>query len=315
MGGHVSGEVASKLVCDQSMQHFVATAGKAEDKVTTVLGVSNESLELAIRSDSKLSGMGCTLVAAYLDSDGVRWASVGDSSLLLFRGGRLYRLNENHSLGALLDKQAAAGLITHEEAQKSPNRHSLRSALTGGPIVAADVAQTPQSVLPGDWVIVASDGLDTLTADEIASAIGRASSGTPAALAQDLLNQVGRRAVPNQDNTSVIAVKTHAGTTQLIRKVGQQDRTSNGTGPNHRRDTEVIPSMIHGTLIGQVKHKARAAPTVVIQRPVRKSKILGLVGLCFVVIMVICALYYLPQMPRNGSDSDRTEATSATKKD
>src|SRR5262249_14153674 len=241
MGGHVSGEVASKLVCDQSMQHFLAAPGEPEDKIKTVLNASNETLANAIRSNSKLSGMGCTLVTAYLDSGGVRWASVGDSSLLLFRGGQLFRLNDNHSLGALLDKQAAANLITYEEAQNSPNRHSLRSALTGSPIAMSDIAQTPQSVLPGDWVIVASDGLDTLTGDEIATAIGNASTGSPADLTRNLLDQVGRKAVPNQDNISVIAVKVHAGKTALMR-VDRQNHASNGADDtaNRKRDTEVI---------------------------------------------------------------------------
>jgi protein phosphatase len=295
MGGHVSGEVASKLVCDQSMQHFLSPPREPEGKIKTVLNVSNESLASAIQSNAKLSGMGCTLVAAYLDSEGVRWASVGDSSLLLFRGDQLYRLNDNHSLGALLDKQAAASLITYEEAQNSPNRHSLRSALTGGSIAMTDIVHTPQSMLPGDWVIVASDGLDTLTADEIATAIGNASAGTPADLTRNLLDQVGRKAVPNQDNASVIAVRVHAGQTAYMR-VNQQDPASNGAeaGPDRKSDTEVITSMIHGTLIGQVKNKASAAPTMVIRRrpaPARTTGF-GTVATLFLVLVLASAFFF-----------------------
>jgi serine/threonine protein phosphatase PrpC len=294
MGGHVSGEVASKLVCDQSMQHFLTPPGEPEGKIKTVLNASNASLANAIRSNSKLSGMGCTLVAAYLDSEGVRWASVGDSSLLLFRGDQLYRLNENHSLGALLDRQAAASLITYEEAQNSPNRHSLRSALTGGPIAISDIVYTPQSTLPGDWVIIASDGLDTLTADEIATAIGNASTGTPADLTRNLLDQVGRKAVPNQDNTSVIAVRVHAGKTAYMR-VGQQDQASNATEatPDRKSDTEVITSMIHGTLIGQVKNKTLAPPTVVIRRvaPARSTGFRSVAAL-FLVLVLASAFFF-----------------------
>ena len=293
MGGHVSGEVASKLVCDESMQHFLTPPREPEGKIKTVLNVSNESLANAIRSNSKLSGMGCTLVAAYLDSEGVRWASVGDSSLLLFRGDQLYRLNDNHSLGALLDKQAAASLITYEEAQNSPNRHGLRSALTGSPIAISDIVHTPQSMLPGDWVIVASDGLDTLTADEIATAIGNASTGTPADLTRNLLDQVGRKAVPNQDNTSVIAVRVHAGKTAYMR-VDQQDRASNVTEALDRKsDTEVITSMIHGTLIGQVRNKTPAAPTAVIRRsaPARSTGF-GTLATLFLVLVLASAFFF-----------------------
>src|SRR5262245_26875126 len=154
MGGHVSGEIASKLACEECVQHFSAMPGELDDKIATVLEVSNASLGKAIASNAKLSGMGCTLVAAYVDRDGVRWASAGDSALLLFRSDRLYRLNDNHSLGALLDKQAAQNVITYEEAHNSPNRQSLRSALTGSPITIADIVRSPQTVLPADWLIL-----------------------------------------------------------------------------------------------------------------------------------------------------------------
>jgi protein phosphatase len=318
MGGHVSGEVASKLACDQSMQHFSAP-GEPADKIKNVLSASNASLEHAIRSDSKLAGMGCTLVAAYLDSDGVRWASVGDSSLLLFRGGELYRLNDNHSLGALLDKQAAARVITYEEANNSPNRHSLRSALTGGPIAIEDIAHTPQSVLPGDWVIVASDGLDTLTGDEIATAIGNASAGTPADLTRNLLEQVGRRAVPNQDNTSVIAVKIHAGAyNEAIQRVDRQSPASADSDRNG--DTEVIVSMIHGTLIGQLKNETSGPPTVLIRQPAKRAGVARVAAL-FVVVTLASALFFaliiemFASQKSGGPNSEGIEHAPATKPD
>ena len=297
MGGHVSGEVASKLVCDQSLQHFLTMPGEPEDKIKTVLDASNGSLERAIRTDSKLSGMGCTLVVAYLNSEGVRWASVGDSSLLLFRGGELHRLNQNHSLGALLDKQAAAGLITSEEARNSPNRHGLRSALIGGPISLCDIAHSPQSVLSGDWVIIASDGLETLTADEIATAIGSASAATPGDLTRRLLDQVDRRALSNQDNTSVIAVKVHTGKTAVPRG-DRQHHASNGTGtPSDRnREAGASVSMIHGTLIGQDKNKKRH------RRPpsARRSGVPGLAAL-FVVFVLASALFFVIFLEMLGS--------------
>jgi protein phosphatase len=292
MGGHVSGEVASKLVCDQSMQHFLTPPGEPEGKLKTVLNASNESLANAIRSNSKLSGMGCTLVAAYLDSEGVRWASVGDSSLLLFRADQLYRLNDNHSLGALLDKQAAASLITYEEAQNSPNRHGLRSALTGGPIAISDIALTPQSVLPGDWVILASDGLDTLSGDEIATAIGTANTGIPADLARNLLDQVGRKEAPNQDNTSVVAVRVHARVDKgVTERSDRQGHVSNGAKVAADRDSDTEVIEIHGTLIGQAKNKSPAAPTVLIRRPAAaRSRAFG--TLATIIWMLVLASAY-----------------------
>jgi len=299
MGGHVSGEVASKLVCDHSLQHFLTMPGDAEDKIKSVLDAANESLANAIQSNAKLSGMGCTMVAAYFDNEGVRWASVGDSSLLLFRSGQLYRLNDNHSFGALLDKQATANLITYDEAHNNPNRHSLRSALTGGPIAISDIVHTPQSVLPGDWVIIASDGLDTLTGDEIATAIGNTSAGTPTELTRSLLDQVARKALPTQDNTSVVAVRVHARKTAVLRSDGQnQARNGIEATSDRDRDSKVIASMIRGTLIGGVKNKMPAAPTVVIRRPARSPATarragLGTLATLFMVLVLVSAVFFI----------------------
>jgi hypothetical protein len=167
--------------------------------------------------------------------------------------------------------------------------------LTGGPIAIADIAHTPQSVLPGDWLIVASDGLHTLTGDEIATAIGNASAASPADLTRNLLEEVSRRAVPNQDNTSIIAVKVHAGSTVVLR-VDRHDQANDGTGAasDRRRDTEVIASMIHGTLIGQVKNKTPAAPTVVIRgpAPARRAGV-GRLAALFLVFTLASALFFV----------------------
>jgi serine/threonine protein phosphatase PrpC len=290
MGGHVSGEVASNLVCEECVQHFSTTSGDLEEKIATVVGASNASLERAIHSNARLSGMGCTLVAAYLDRDGIRWASVGDSALLLFRNDRLYRLNDNHSLGALLDKQADANLITYEEAHNSPNRHSLRSALTGSPIAITDIMHCPQSVLPADWVILSSDGLDTLTGDEIATIVGDFRDRAPADLAQELLDEVGRRAVPNQDNTSVVAVRIHA-TKHDRTHPGPRGEVANGADTSGRvasRDTEVIVPTIHGTLVGRVKHERPADPTVLIRQH-RRVRGLGLSAATVAVVLLLVA--------------------------
>jgi PPM family protein phosphatase len=257
MGGHVSGEVASRLVCDKCVEYFQTVDGEPASKLEHALLASNDSLELAIRSDHRLSGMGCTLVLAYLDPDGLRWASVGDSQLLIFRNNRLYRLNDDHSLGALLDQQAEARVISFEEARGSPHRRSLRSAMTGGKIALADIERDPQQLIAGDWVIVASDGLESLTGSEIASIIRE--NGTrnhPLDIAEKLLEAVDSLKLPTQDNTSVIAIRVQEASDDKTQLMGKLD------GPHHPH--EVANSSIteplaprRGHVIGQVSEDVR----------------------------------------------------------
>jgi PPM family protein phosphatase len=207
MGGHVAGEIASKLACAHYVKAFSSEQGPVERRLEHSLIASNDAIDNAIRKDGSLKGMGCTLVAAYVDRDGLRWVSVGDSMLLLFRNGELRRLNADHSLGALLDKHAEANIITSEEARNSPQRRTLRSALIGAPIGLRELTLRPTPLQHGDWLIIASDGLETLSGNEKASIISQHNDGPAEGLIKTLLREVTRRRVENQDNTSLVVVR------------------------------------------------------------------------------------------------------------
>jgi PPM family protein phosphatase len=207
MGGHVAGEIASKLACAHYVKAFSSEQGPVERRLEHSLIASNDAIDNAIRKDGSLKGMGCTLVAAYVDRDGLRWVSVGDSMLLLFRNGELRRLNADHSLGALLDKHAEANIITPEEARSSPQRRTLRSALIGAPIGLRELTLRPTPLQHGDWLIIASDGLETLSGNEKASIISQHHDGPAEGLIKTLLREVTRRRVENQDNTSLVVVR------------------------------------------------------------------------------------------------------------
>lgn len=168
---------------------------------------SNFAIRDAAKENPALKGMGCTIVAGYLDPDGLTWASVGDSALLMYRNGELSRLNADHSHGAMLDKQVEAGIISAEVAQNDRRRRALRSALTGNDIPIEEIEPDAYPLFPGDWVILASDGLLTLSGDEIATVINKHENESPSALADALLSEVAAKQAPHQDNTTIIAVK------------------------------------------------------------------------------------------------------------
>jgi len=208
MGGHVSGELASRLACDNFIEdHLSETAGNKGDALGRALAASNAAIRDAVAADNRLKGMGCTLVASYLDGDGLRWASVGDSALLIYRNGELTRLNADHSHGAMLDKQVEAGIITAEVAQSDRRRRALRSALTGSDIPIQEIEAEAYSLYPDDWVILASDGLLTLSGDEIATVIAGHAHDKPARVADALISAVTAKNAPHQDNTTVVAVR------------------------------------------------------------------------------------------------------------
>ncbi|MEQ1694258.1 MAG: protein phosphatase 2C domain-containing protein [Hyphomicrobiaceae bacterium] len=318
MGGHVSGETASDLACRETIRHFTQTNGEPAARLEEALYAANGSIMREINANSKLAGMGCTLIAAYLDQTGLRWVSVGDSIIYLFRRNRLYRLNEDHSFGALLDKQAKAQVISLDEAQMSPHRRSLRSAVTGAKIPLVDLEREPNHIAPGDWLLVASDGLDTLAPDVVATVVSQYVNRDPQFVVDSILECVRRRNVQNQDNTSIIAIKVEA------RETVSSELPTNG-GQTLRLDfdslddkTEIITPMRRGEIVAHVSTpEGRSSPTERLRtrstsrRPIVRALCILLAALVLVSGLVIyrTGLTWIDQAPNSHVAKDIPSST------
>ena len=210
MGGHVGGERASTTACRGFLEAVSAIAGAASDHLLEALTAANDAIRHETVVEPGLHGMGCTLIGAVFsgtgNTAGLRWVSVGDSRLFLFRKGKLYQLNEDHSLAPLLDELAAQGELTREQALEHPRRHHLRSALTGDPIELVDHADETMELLVDDCVVLASDGIDTLEPDAIADVIDANRARGAEAVASALIETVDTISRPGQDNTTVMVI-------------------------------------------------------------------------------------------------------------
>lgn len=208
MGGHAAGEVASSLAVHTFAETFLesGTDGDAA-RLWDCLEEANRRIahEIDTRGDT-VEGMGTTLLAVLLRGRSVRWMSVGDSPLYLIRTGKLQRLNRLHSKANELAEQVQAGQITEEQARADPKRHTVLSALIGDTIY--DVDDPPALDLqPGDVLIAATDGIETLTAEEITAVVASYASKQAADLADGLMQAVQSKQFPKQDNTTVVVVR------------------------------------------------------------------------------------------------------------
>jgi serine/threonine protein phosphatase PrpC len=246
MGGHAGGAVASKIACrtclsglagliDLAPFHEEAAAidnaricGDADDPtdeavrettmrrsappwaapgfLTASLLAANAEIADHADRDCKLTGMGTTLVAATFSPAGLEWVSVGDSPLYLMRNREIKLMNEDHSLAPTLDQLACEGHITPEAARADPSRHMLRSALTGEPLDLVDRCSKPLQLRPGDIVILASDGLQTLSPGDIARLVTAEAAASPDRIATTLIEAVERRRETHQDNATVMVI-------------------------------------------------------------------------------------------------------------
>src|SRR4030081_2993095 len=133
MGGHAGGAVASKLAVE-AFVHALEQGGGLAD------GLEDEQAAVRKRAGAQPPprGMGATLGAAQVRGDEVRWISVGDSPLFLVSDGKLERLNADHSMAPQIAALVKRGLLTEEEAEHHPGRHTLREAVMGEPLSLVD---------------------------------------------------------------------------------------------------------------------------------------------------------------------------------
>lgn len=207
MGGHVGGEVASKLTVEVFERQFIQTSRlpKPQPRLIEALEAANGAMRDRIAADPALAGMGTTLIAVFKIGNQMHWLSVGDSLLYLFRNGELRRLNADHSVHGELLELVRKGQITRQEADQHPRRNALRSAVTGERIELVDTGSI--ALKPRDLLLLASDGIETISEAQIAAILGQQDHAGPGSLGTGLLGAVEAEGNPKQDNTTVVVYR------------------------------------------------------------------------------------------------------------
>src|SRR5262249_11534088 len=104
--------------------------------------------------DRGKTGMGTTLSALLVLGEYAVTAQVGDSRIYRVMGDKVEQLTEDHTLIAWQLKQ---GLITPQEAKKSPHRNVITRAVGNRDYVQVDTSLV--KLAPGDRFLLCSDGL------------------------------------------------------------------------------------------------------------------------------------------------------------
>jgi len=227
MGGHVGGATASGLLSKTFVETYPQVSGPIVDRLRECLETANKAIADTITENPELDSMGSTLVAAVVSSEGLNWISVGDSPLWLFRDSKLERLNADHSMAPVLADLVSTGRMTAEEAAQDPSRHSLRSAVMGDDIHLIDVSSQPVVVEPGDRLLLASDGLMTLSDQEVEAILKKTQDASLEDSTATLIQAVEDAEHPHQDNTTVLLYSPAAGTESVA--IGEEEAAQGKT--------------------------------------------------------------------------------------
>lgn len=184
MGGHAAGEIASQEAVDA----VISMVKKQQETILElIMGTRSPELlrkfqrvaESAVQAATYMiysiaqsqpdqKGMGTTVSALVLASNVGVTAQVGDSRIYLVRKGEVRKLTQDHTLVAW---QLREGLITPQEAERSPHKNVITRAVGSKDYVQVDT--TLFDVESGDRFLLCSDGLyGYLSDEEIASVIG-----------------------------------------------------------------------------------------------------------------------------------------------
>lgn len=208
MGGYVGGEKASHLVVEKFIDSYQHQKAPVIEALRQGLDDANNELAATVAAQPEFLGMGCTLIAAHIQNMQLHWLSVGDSPFWIFRDKTLMRLNQDHSMAAVYARMVEMGQMTEEDARNEPMRNSLRSVVKGEEIPIVDLPETAFELQGGDILLLASDGLETLSIEQITSILQRNRGNNDMnALADELLEAVSAENNPVQDNASVIVYK------------------------------------------------------------------------------------------------------------
>jgi len=184
MGGHVAGEVASRVAVEAIEAFIEETAGADKNRtwpfpfdpsisleanrLKAAFRLANRKIAAAIADSQELRGMATTASAVLFGARSASVGHVGDSRVYVLRDGRLEQITSDHSW---VEEQVRAGTMSRTAARQHPWRNVVTRALSGGEDPEVDVTEVKPKA--GERYLLCSDGLFGVVADQrIAEILG-----------------------------------------------------------------------------------------------------------------------------------------------
>ena len=204
MGGRPAGEVASAMAIERLLsrlrevnkQQALDDGQRAGLLGETMHALNRDVLQAAAKPETR--GMGTTLTVAMVAASSLTIGHVGDSRVYLLRRGQLHQPSADHNWVA---EQIRRGSLPPDAARTHPGRNMLTRAIGTSPHVEVDVLVL--KVYKGDTVMLCSDGLHGLVADEEISRVLQ--EQTPPEAAKTLVNRANEQG--GSDNITVVIAR------------------------------------------------------------------------------------------------------------
>lgn len=213
MGGLSGGELASATAVELAEVAYSSfrTAPPEDFQeagwMAEVIRAADQAVFALKDSAGRPLGAGSTFLSAWIHQGSLYWASAGDSRMYLFQGNEAVQVTTDLNYFYILNQRLAEARITRAQyAEEAASGEHLVSFLGHGSISLLDCNTDPLPLLPGDTLLLCTDGLyRTVELSMMRSILS--SSATLAEAARTLRQAVGIYDERFQDNFTCVMIK------------------------------------------------------------------------------------------------------------
>jgi protein phosphatase len=243
MGGHLRGEIAATVALQTISSLFQQQATPYVKKPQRFLEEAFLAAHREIhqyRAVHKLPETPrTTIVACLIQHNTATWAHCGDSRLYWMRNGEILARTRDHSH---IESLIAKGLALPSERATHPDRNKLYNCLGADSLPKVETASAG-GMLPGDLMLLCSDGLWSMLPDE--DMVRRMHTQTVVRAVPELLRAALAAAGSGSDNVTALAIMWQG--SSIIDGMGASTMTA--AELSTVISTEALPQDLHSTTI------------------------------------------------------------------
>ena len=218
VGGHKAGEIAAEIAVN-TISHAIAVSDgiNPQETLENAIIQAGNAIQKQSTKDESQRGMGSTCACVWVIGTQLYTASIGDSRIYLVRDGLIQQTTIDHTW---VQEALDHGIIKPEQARNHPRSHIIRRYLGSKNAVNPDLrlklspeenddsalANQGMQLLPGDRLLLCSDGLSDLVEDhEIRDTLVNSDLSTALATLVDIANKRG-----GHDNITILGLSVPA---------------------------------------------------------------------------------------------------------
>lgn len=277
VGGYSGGEIASNIAKKTILEGLRKPEGDIPALMKSAIIAADAQIMMEKQRVKEYESMACVLTLAVIDfsKNQFHYAHVGDTRLYLMRDQSLVKISKDQSFVGFMED---SGRLTEEQAMKHPKRNEINKALGFGVQLSAQedyIEMGSSPFLPGDLLLICSDGLSDMINKQDISNILRSSDSLEDKAAQ-LIRAANEKG--GLDNITAVLVKNN--NAALVHKAMKPTLKTAQKNTNVRQPADIEPQ--------ETSQPLKASNPIPQLLPAQQKSSKGLVSF----LLLLCALLF-----------------------